>query len=240
MSVSYGTSSSYASKYVDTLGIVTSNLKLLYDSTKQSIGLVPNMSNPRLNNGILYNGANFANNLIVLDGTNDYIDVGVPSLITLTSQMTIEAYINASSFNTDTALFTRGGLVNNNNRDWRIQLGSFWTGTPGRWGFEISSSKVMEQDANANYLVANAWYHIALTFNSGNASMYMNGTYLKSNAVAATLPSTAGYSMNIGKGSGGAQHYYKGSIGIVQVYDRALSGSEISQNFNALRSRYGL
>ena len=34
--------------------------------------------------------------------------------------------------------------------------------------------------------------------------------------------------------------YYDGNIAQVSIYNRALSAAEIQQNFNALRSRYGL
>jgi hypothetical protein len=34
--------------------------------------------------------------------------------------------------------------------------------------------------------------------------------------------------------------YFTGNIATAMIYDRALSADEITQNFNALRSRYGL
>lgn len=40
--------------------------------------------------------------------------------------------------------------------------------------------------------------------------------------------------------AGGIYRYYNGSIGSVRLYNKALSTDEISQNFSALRGRYGL
>ena len=34
--------------------------------------------------------------------------------------------------------------------------------------------------------------------------------------------------------------FFNGRIATAMIYDRALSAGEITQNFNALRSRYGL
>jgi hypothetical protein len=34
--------------------------------------------------------------------------------------------------------------------------------------------------------------------------------------------------------------YYNGRVGNFLIYDRSLSASEVSQNFNAQKSRYGL
>jgi hypothetical protein len=35
-------------------------------------------------------------------------------------------------------------------------------------------------------------------------------------------------------------NYWGGGVSIVRVYNRALSQEEITQNFNAIKSRYGL
>jgi hypothetical protein len=44
----------------------------------------------------------------------------------------------------------------------------------------------------------------------------------------------------IGAINASAQFPLNGKIGAIQVYNRALSQSEITQNFNALRGQYGI
>jgi hypothetical protein len=39
---------------------------------------------------------------------------------------------------------------------------------------------------------------------------------------------------------GGDNYWWKGEIYLVMMYDRDLSQAEITQNFNALRGRFGL
>jgi hypothetical protein len=34
--------------------------------------------------------------------------------------------------------------------------------------------------------------------------------------------------------------FFNGNVGNVQIYNRALTQAEITQNFNALRGRYGI
>jgi hypothetical protein len=34
--------------------------------------------------------------------------------------------------------------------------------------------------------------------------------------------------------------FFNGNVGNVQIYNRALSATEVQQNFNALRGRYGI
>ena len=44
----------------------------------------------------------------------------------------------------------------------------------------------------------------------------------------------------IGSDSGQSGRYYNGRIAMVQLYNRALTNTEILQNFNATRGRYGV
>jgi len=83
------------------------------------------------------------------------------------------------------------------------------------------------------------WIYVAATVDSsGNSLLYINGTVQQT---------VTGYSYNnatpgllcIGK-FGIAAEYYLGSISSVNIYNRALSATEVIQNFNALRGRYGL
>jgi hypothetical protein len=40
--------------------------------------------------------------------------------------------------------------------------------------------------------------------------------------------------------NGGYSRYFNGEIASVRIYDRALTGAEVLQNFNATRSRFGI
>jgi hypothetical protein len=66
------------------------------------------------------------------------------------------------------------------------------------------------------------------------------------NANACPVTYNVGFSMDnaqyvIGRsGVGYAPDTFKGNIAQVSIYNRALSASEVSQNFNATRSRFGI
>jgi hypothetical protein len=50
-----------------------------------------------------------------------------------------------------------------------------------------------------------------------------------------------GDSSNLGIGTGGAgSQLLPGTIGVVQIYNRSLSATEILQNFQATRTRFGV
>jgi hypothetical protein len=46
--------------------------------------------------------------------------------------------------------------------------------------------------------------------------------------------------MSIGYESGTTAYTWNGEIALFQIYNKALTASEIQQNFNALRGRFGI
>ncbi len=87
--------------------------------------------------------------------------------------------------------------------------------------------------------VVNTWYNVVLTFTTADGMvLYVNG------AQDATY--TANKSQRSGNGStnigcfGAGGNLFNGRIAHVMCYDKALSGVEVLQNYNALRTRFGL
>ena len=84
-----------------------------------------------------------------------------------------------------------------------------------------------------------AWINVANTVTAaGVSTLYINGV---SNSVV------TGYTYGNGTpgilwfgANGNGTESFQGSLANTQIYDRALSASEVQQNFNALKGRYGL
>ena len=55
--------------------------------------------------------------------------------------------------------------------------------------------------------------------------------------IPSTSPDTYG---RFGLGHSNADSYYNGKMPVAQIYNRQLSDSEVFQNFNAMRGRYGV
>jgi hypothetical protein len=99
---------------------------------------------------------------------------------------------------------------------------------------------------------SSSWQNIAMVFdgsgvdNSARLKAYINGVQQNLNYGGTTIPSTAGsgntlYIGNTGPFSSGNSNLFSaGNLGAFQSYNRALSATEILQNFNALRGRYGV
>lgn len=78
-------------------------------------------------------------------------------------------------------------------------------------------------------------YNIIYTSGS-SATLYIDGN--QGNTVSTTLNLTTNPIGSIG--NWGGSNYWAGDISFVQIYNRQLLDSEIKENFNALRGRYGI
>jgi hypothetical protein len=78
---------------------------------------------------------------------------------------------------------------------------------------------------------------ICITRNTSQSAWYKNGVLGTAQSNPYGVIVTGTLDITIGSGYAG---YFGGSIYVVQVYNRALSAAEVTQNFNALRTRYGL
>ena len=87
-------------------------------------------------------------------------------------------------------------------------------------------------------LLANVWYQQGFVLNAdGTRKLYVNGTEIAnitSGGVGVT-PTATFYVGNVNN-----NHWVNGNIGELQLYNRALTPTEISQNFNATRAKYGV
>ena len=104
-----------------------------------------------------------------------------------------------------------------------------WRYDPGNTGIDFSSNSAGTQ------FPLNTWHHVGVTKNGANALAYVNGT----NVTSATVsnPTTAGNaSIIINEGYTNPLN----NVNCVMVYNRVLTTSEIQQNFNALRGRFGI
>ena len=94
-------------------------------------------------------------------------------------------------------------------------------------------------DTPSYTLTYNTWHHFVFT--------YSNSTYLKQfyadgiliNSGVGTVYSGTGQ-FNIGATYSSPLGFAKGKMSSVKAYNRTLSASEVKQNFNALRGRYGI
>ena len=217
-------------------GIVTDGLVLNLDA-----GFTP--SYPRsgttwsdvggTNNGTLINGPTFNSEdggSIVFDGVDDYIALSKVTSFGSETPHTYSAWIRVTSFGNpyrwiiDNGANTQGSsLVLTNTK-----LTYFFEG-----GRQLISS-------NSN-LVANTWYNVTVVYDSLAASFYINGTFDSTKTVGSYFnAATINGSVGVWNSSITTTHFFVGRIPIAQIYNRALTASEVLQNYNAQKGRFGL
>jgi len=93
-------------------------------------------------------------------------------------------------------------------------------------------------DYGAGSVQINNWYHIVFRFNKINsgASIFKNGVNQGNGSVSAFIGNG---NMFIGGAISGTSPF-QGKISLSKIYNTALSDIEILQNFNAIKSRFGI
>lgn len=176
-----------------------------------------------LTNGLSYNSSGYMS----FDGIDDY--VSNPS--TGQSIKTVISWVKITAISDDYIIF---GPDSNGQDNW---LG-------------IRNSKIyclLTEALDLNNvscignttLLTDIWYQIACTIDTNTFKVYLNGIEDGSSSVAFTIGSWTGTSA-IGRQGSLPQRYFSGNISSLSLYNRVLSASEVRQNFNSFRGRYGI
>jgi hypothetical protein len=88
-----------------------------------------------------------------------------------------------------------------------------------------------------NTLNINQWNHIIHLYDGTNASLYTNG--ILSNSKSFTL-NTTNSTLLLGAGKYTGFNYFGGKVALGRIYNRSLTATEVLQNYNATKSRFGL
>jgi glucose/arabinose dehydrogenase/PKD repeat protein len=170
-------------------------------------------------------GAGRYGGAIVLDGVDDYVDLGNPTALRLTGSMTVSAWINSSAFPVDDApIVSKRGSVG-------FQLDTTLDGGGRTVGLKLTNSTGADMIRyGATTLQPNTWYHVAGVYDAVTATMnvYLDG-HLDNGAQVGTVTSVQQDSPEnvlIGRRANGG-YEFGGRIDEVRLYDRALSLAEI-------------
>lgn len=96
-----------------------------------------------------------------------------------------------------------------------------------------------------NIFTPGVWANVVIKYDQVNAEIWGNGNYFTGIAWTGTLSNNTNRTYTLGRSPFEINNpanisQYAGNIGVFQMYNRSLSTSEIQQNFNALRVRYGI
>ena len=120
----------------------------------------------------------------------------------------------------------------------------FWT-DPSNQGGRISRfiANQLQQYGTSSDWSASAWYQVVICKTSGVYSIYKNAVPYASFSNSSNV-SNIGINWYLGNRQGGGVPVnaliWDGYISIARMYSKGLTASEVSQNFNANRGRYGI
>ena len=89
-------------------------------------------------------------------------------------------------------------------------------------------------------ITLNTWYHAVATYDGTNIVSYNNGQQFSTVSMPTGLYVDQLYGFSVADNSRRPGRFWAGKIPIVRVYNRALTASEVLQNYNANKNRFGL
>ena len=161
---------------------------------------------------------------IVFDG-NDYINIPSANLIYGTAPRTMITWSKISANDGSThASFAYGNPASNQ---------AFFVGVSGLNPF--CGAWANDLTAGNTTIALNTWFHTACVFDGTTAYLYVAG-------ILTTSATKSWNTLNVNRAYLGRQvdngQYWNGNIGQAAIYNRALSATEILQNYNATKKKF--
>ena len=197
------------------------------------------------NNGTLTNGPVFgtaSGGVITFDGVNDYVSIaGLANYLNNKNKFSYETWFKVNSTTSFGTLFSFGNNDNYSNDIIFFVLGN-----------QINAQINNGADGGAVAgFTSTGWNNMCVIYdgtqtgNTNRLKLYLNGVQQTLSFGSYNVPtSTSNTSMvNTGLGAystGGWNNFISGSIATSRLYTVSLTDSEVLQNYNATKSRFGL
>jgi hypothetical protein len=198
------------------------------DVANKVFDISDNNNTTTVNNGTIYSSGN--GGYFSFDATNDYLNAST-FYKHQTTTGTIAGWAYPTEATSDRYVMGVGGNgVTGTNRAIRVNSGNWSTVSYG------SSTEDFNSIVTAQL---NTWQYVVFAWNGTNVYFYFNGVQYTTTRSGMVTPT--GTQITIGLPSwSGSTSWWSGRIGPVQVYNKTLSQAEVTQNFNAMRGRFGI
>lgn len=223
---------------VSTPSVITTGLVLYYDvaNTASYPGTGTTIFDLTVNDydGTLINGVSYSSNnggYLIFDGVDDYV-----LMETLTGAYSTGCTVESWVLNTQTG--NTGGnfdMICEGNSTNDFVLGTRRTTAGGNNRFGTAGIYNVAGEASGTTVVNNGnWYLIQGTWDGTNIKLNVNGTNESTLSMSGNLTPS-----ELRMGGGFSNEYFSGNIAVLRIYNFALNSSQLTQNFNAQKSRYG-
>ena len=196
--------------------------------------------------GTLTNGPTYSGGSLVFDGTNDYVKAPFSSNYNFGSgNFTVSAWINMTVLpsNNWSSFVTHG--VSGSAQRWVFYYDTRTSqSSPGLRFTSVNASNAANIDISVGSTSgwsAGVWYYVTITRVGNVFTLYRNGVQVGNTVTDAdAIIDVTSNGLYLGMENTGVDAPLNGKISLVQIYKgKGLSSSEILQNYNATKSRYG-
>jgi hypothetical protein len=129
-------------------------------------------------------------------------------------------------------------------RWWLAVIGQFGTGAHHVIGGEVTANTQFgiwsgaQNQFPLSVIGTGNWRHLVSTSTGSVLTTYVDA--VQRDTDAATTYNFTNTNFTIGDNAVASEAYYDGKVAVAKLYNRALSASEVAQNYEALRGRFGL
>jgi Concanavalin A-like lectin/glucanases superfamily len=157
------------------------------------------------------------------NGTNSIVQIANSQALNTGQALTIEAWVRPSALSSWNTVLMKEGTD-------QIGYGLYAQNDGGRPAGYVNVGFGDNGTSGTTGLAANAWSHLALTYDGNSMKLYVNGQLVSSQQLTGALMSTTG-GLSIG-GNTMWGEYFNGLIDEVRIYSRALTATEIQTDMN--------
>ena len=149
--------------------------------------------------------------------------------VSATGTKTVEVWFNPDTTSGTNTLYGPHANGHDNWLDFSTTVRLFATQSSDTNNFSITGGSIS----------AGNWYQAVAIIDGTTATLYVDGSQVATTTKAFTIGSWSG-NASIGRRGSLSQNYANAQIGVVRVYNKALTAAEVKQNFNSERNRFGV
>ncbi len=183
---------------------------------------------------------------LILNGTSHYINIPSSGFGISTESFTFNLFVKATNKSSTNFLSFLSNRQLTSPFNGVLITQDFNSNRSAYLRYQINSAiGVSQYNSGTLPFISNSFNMISMVVNRTNNSLlsYLNGSLDASYDITGTTSIGSSHSIEIGRDEAfvpNSNAWMGGSVGSFQIYNRALSATEILQNYNATRKRFGL
>lgn len=173
------------------------------------------------------------------NGSSDYIDCGNAVSLQSWTQFSIDIWANIPASDATVRMLASkcSGTGNTSTDGWYFC--QYLDGTNTKLIFRVYKATRDKEQIISNTIVP-GWHHVVAVYNQVNVSIYVDGVLSGTPSAITTHSPANSNNLVIGKVANASSNYFKGTMGLAKIFNKALNITEIKSFYNQDCQRFGL